>query len=97
MGWCRPAQGADQSPVAQAQIPPPGTLLTFDEAVRIAITQSPIFTKSSVEIDIRRLDETDSRYAMVPPLTFRTYYYVDRPSGASIGQALQSKFFHGPV
>jgi outer membrane protein TolC len=78
MCWCRPAQGADQHPAAQT--PPPGTPLTFEEAVKIALTQSPAFTKSSLEIDIGRLDETDSRYAMVPPLTFRTYYYVNRPS-----------------
>ena len=29
---------------------------------------------------IRRLDENDSRYSIFPPpITFRTYYYVDRP------------------
>ena len=38
---CRPAQGADQRPAAQT-IAPGGTL-TFDEAVKIAITQSPYF------------------------------------------------------
>ena len=90
MGWCRLAQGADQGPVAQnsAQTPTPSSTLTFEEAVKIAITQSPYFTKSSLEIDIRRLDETDSRYGLVPPLTFRTYYYVNRPSGAGYGQSL---------
>src|SRR5665647_493055 len=45
MCWCRPAQGADQPPAVQT--PPPGTPLTFDEAVKIALTQSPAFTKSS--------------------------------------------------
>ena len=78
MGWCRPAQSADQAPAAVTL--PPGTQLTFDEAVRIAITHSPFFTKSSLDIDIRRMDETDSRYGMVPPLTFTTTYYVNRPS-----------------
>jgi outer membrane protein TolC len=78
MGWCQPAQSADQAPAA---VPlPPGTQLNFDEAVKIAITRSPYFSKSSLEIDIRRMDETDSRYAMVPPLTFTTIYYVNRPS-----------------
>lgn len=54
--------------------------LDFDACARLAIRQSPYLTKSSVEIDIRRLDENDSRYSMVPPLNFRSYYYVDRPN-----------------
>lgn len=79
MGWCRPVQGADQRPAPQALVP--SGPVNYDEAVKIAITQSPYFVKSSLEIDIRRMDETDSRYGMVPPLTFQTYYYVNRPSG----------------
>jgi len=92
MCWCRPAQGADQGPVAQTPTPTPGSPLTFEEAVKIAITQSPYFTKSSLDIDITRLDETDSRYAMIPPLTFTTYYYVNRPSGASQGKPYSLSF-----
>jgi outer membrane protein TolC len=91
MCWCWPAQGADQPPAA-VQTPPPGTSLTFEEAVKIALTQSPAFTKSSLEIDIGRLDETDSRYAMVPPLTFRTYYYVNRPTGRGYGRPYSLNF-----
>jgi len=34
-----------------------------------------------LEIDLRRLDETDSRYGLLPSVDFRTYYYVNRPSG----------------
>ena len=79
MGWCRPAQAADQSPAAPTLTP--GSSLTFEEAAKIAITQSPSLAKSSLDIDIRRMDETDSRYGMIPPLTFRTYYYVNRPPG----------------
>jgi outer membrane protein TolC len=94
MCWCPPAQGADQPPAVQT--PPPGTPLTFEEAVKIALTQSPAFTKSSLEIDIGRLDETDSRYAMVPPLTFRTYYYVNRPSGAGYGKPYSLNFSTDP-
>jgi outer membrane protein TolC len=77
MGWCGPAQGADQGPAAVTL--PPGSALTFDEAVKIALIQCPFFAKSSLDIDIRRMDETDSRYGMVPPLTFTTTYYVTRP------------------
>jgi len=94
MGWCRPAQAADPAPAAPAV--PPGSPLTFEEAVKIALTQSPAFTKSSLEIDIGRLDETDSRYAMVPPLTFRTYYYVNRPSGANYGKPYSLNFTTDP-
>jgi outer membrane protein TolC len=75
--WCGPAQGAELKP--DSQVLTSTKSLTFDDSVRIAISQSPAFTKSSVEIDIRRMDETDSRYGMVPPLTFRTLYYVNRP------------------
>jgi outer membrane protein TolC len=94
MGWCGPAHGADQP--SAVQIPLPNTPLTFEEAVKIALTQSPAFTKSSVEIDIGRLDETDSRYAMVPPLTFRSYYYVNRPSGSGYGRPYSLNFTTEP-
>jgi outer membrane protein TolC len=92
--WCRPAQGADQPPAVQT--PSPGAPLTFDEAVKIALTQSPAFVKSSLEIDIGRLDETDSRYALVPPLTFRTYYYVNRPTGVNYGKPYSLNFSTEP-
>jgi outer membrane protein TolC len=94
MCWCRPAHGADQPPAVQT--PPPGTPLTFEEAVKIALTQSPAFTKSSLEIDIGRLDETDSRYALVPPLTFRTFYYVNRPSGSNSNKPYSLNFTTDP-
>jgi outer membrane protein TolC len=77
--WCRPAFAEDPSP--EVKTPVPTTPITFDDSVKIAIQHSPYFTKSSLEIDIRKMDETDSRYGMVPPLTFRTYYYVNQPSG----------------
>ncbi len=72
------AAGAVEPVPPDANIVPSGPL-DFDACARLAIRQSPYFTKSSVEIDIRRMDETDSRYAMVPPLSFRTLYYVNHP------------------
>ena len=92
MCWCRPAQGADQGQEAQTSAPTPGSPLTFEEAVKIALTQSPVFTKSSTEIDIGRLDETDSRYAMFPSVTLRSYYYVNRPSGPGYGKPYSLNF-----
>jgi len=94
MCWCQAAQGADQQPAVQT--PSPGTSLTYDEAVKIALTQSPAFTKSSMEIDIGRLDETDSRYALIPPLTFRTYYYVNRPTGVNYNKPYSLSFSTDP-
>jgi outer membrane protein TolC len=94
MCWSRTAQAADQ-PLA-AQTPLPGTPLTFEEAVKIALIQSPAFTKSSQEINVGRLDETDSRYALIPPLTFRTYYYVNRPTGANSGKPYSLNFSTDP-
>jgi outer membrane protein TolC len=78
LGSPESAPAADPGPV-EANIAQQGPL-DFDACARLAIRQSPFLTKTSVEIDIKRLDENDSRYGMVPPLTFRSYYYVDRPT-----------------
>jgi outer membrane protein TolC len=94
MGWSGTARGASQPPAAQ--IPPSGTPLTFEDAVKIAITQSPTLKKSSVDIEIRRMDETDSRYGMVPPLTFSSIYYVNRPGGANYGKPYSLSFTTTP-
>jgi outer membrane protein TolC len=91
MSWYTPAQGAEKG--AETLSPNPGNPLTFDDSVKIAIHQSPYFTKSSLEIDIRRMDETDSRYAMVPPLTFRTMYYVNRPDNPGLSSRPYSLSF----
>jgi outer membrane protein TolC len=92
---CRLAQGAESNPTAQTVVP--GSPLTFEDSVQIAINRSPRFTKSSVDIEIRRMDETDSRYGLVPPLTFRTYYYINRPSGAGLsGQPYSLSFTTDP-
>ena len=75
----QPVQGASYTPEAPT-LSPSGTL-NYEEGVRIALYQSPFLTKSSLEIDLRRLDETDSRYGLFPSIDFRTYYYVNRPTG----------------
>jgi outer membrane protein TolC len=92
--WCPPALGADQNPAAYNLAP--GNSLNFEESVKIAIHQCPYFTKSSLEIDIRRMDETDSRYGMVPPLTFYSYYYVNRPSGMGGSKPYSLNFVTDP-
>lgn len=59
-------------------------VLDFDTAVRLALKRSPFLQKSSLEIDVRRLDETDSRFAFVPGVTLRTRYYVNQPEQAGV-------------
>jgi outer membrane protein len=75
--WSEAAQATEKGsvPLPLTQT----TSLTFEDSVKIAINRSPFFTKSSLEIDLKRMDETDSRYDMIPPLTFQTYYYVNQP------------------
>lgn len=88
--WCRPARGAELK--LEDQTPAPGTPLNFDESVKVALQRSPYFTKSSLEINIKRMDESDSRFDLVPPLTFQSYYYVNRPSGSGSGKPYYLSF-----
>lgn len=76
-GWLHPASLAARP---RPGTPPPeltaGTALDFDACARLAIRQSPYLTKSEVEIDIRRLAETDSKADFLPSVNFRSRYYV---------------------
>jgi outer membrane protein TolC len=76
-----PVQGASPPP-GTPTLSPSGTL-NYEESVRIALNQSPFLTKSSLEIDLRKLDESDSRYGLIPAIDFRTYYYANRPIGST--------------
>jgi outer membrane protein TolC len=77
----QPVQGAAIILDDQALIP--SGPLNYEEGVKIALHQSPFFKKSSVGIELSKLDETDSRYGLIPPLTFQTYYYINHPSNVS--------------
>ncbi len=80
LGICltpRPSPAADLKPGAE-RIVPQGPL-DFEACMRLALRQSPYLLKSAMDIDIRRLDESDTRWAMIPPVSFQTYYYLDRP------------------
>lgn len=57
----------------------PQERVDFNGCVRLALKQSPLLTSSSLEIDLRKLDETDSRFAMFPNVSLRTRYYVEQP------------------
>lgn len=56
----------------------------FDTCVRFAVRQSPFLIKSSLDIDLKRLDESDSRFGFIPSVGFRTTYYVDRPTSSNV-------------
>lgn len=90
-----PAQSAEIGPSTHEALTSAKSL-TFDESVKLAIKQSPALLKGSVQIEISRMDETDSRYAMVPPITFRTYYYVNRPEGAGASRPYSLSFSTDP-
>lgn len=89
----QPALGAE----APQAVPPQETEavtgpMNYDRAVRVALRRSPFFTKSSLEIEIKRLDETDSKFDMIPPVTFRTQYYMNRPSGSDFNRPYTLSF-----
>jgi len=89
-----PALGAEEPAPAAAQEPELSQgPLDYDRAARLAIRRSPYFTKGSLEIDVKRLDETDSRYDLIPSVNFRTSYYVDRPQQFGISKNTYSLRF----
>lgn len=65
----------------------------FDACVRLALEQSPFLTKSALEIDVRKLDETDSKHAFIPAVSFRTKYYLNRPHQANLNPRAYSLEF----
>ncbi len=80
-----PAPGcilADEN-VIPSPDPVAGGPMTFSECVRTALKQSPYFVTSSLEMDLKRLDETDSKFALFPSLSIRTRYYFDYPNSAN--------------
>ncbi len=79
-GRPRPAAAGVRAP----ETPPAGVTLDFEGYVHLALRQSPYLLKSALEIDIRRLDEADSRYALTPPVSFSTRYYVNRPTARDL-------------
>ncbi|MBF0481050.1 MAG: TolC family protein [Desulfovibrionaceae bacterium] len=52
----------------------------FDECVRVALIQSPNFLKSSLEIEVKKLDEGDAMSQYIPTLTVGTQYYLRNPN-----------------
>ena len=44
---------------------------------------SPFLVSSRVEIDLKRIDETDARWSFIPTLSVATGYYINSPAGIS--------------
>lgn len=79
-----PAWGQEAPPTAAPQETEIVTgPVNYDRAVRLALRRSPYFTQSSLEIEIKRLDESDSKFSLIPSVNFRTQYYVTRPESSS--------------
>lgn len=51
----------------------------FDECVRVALAQSPLLTKSSVEIESKRLDVGDAYSGYIPTFILSTTFYLNLP------------------
>ena len=68
----------------------------FDECVRVALTQSPNLLRSSLEIEVKKLDEGDTLSQYIPTLQIGTTYYLRNPNediiNPSPGQAAQKPY-----
>jgi len=80
------AAGPDpHAPANKADTQAPSPPLDLDRAVRLALEKSPYFVQSALEIDVRHLDESDSRYAFVPTFAMQTRYYMNPPFAPGTG------------
>ena len=87
LGWPIPASSAETPPKKPATevLPRPAS---FDDCVKLALRQSPFFTKSNLEIEVRRLDEADSKSEFFPSFKFRTRYFVRQPTDPTVDNPL---------
>ena len=53
--------------------------LDFKELVRIALVNSPLFVRSSLEIDVQSLRESDAKWSYIPSIVLNTKYYMNTP------------------
>ncbi len=87
LGHPAPAFSAEVALLTPA--PAPGAPNDFYSAVRLALRQSPFFTKSALEIEVRRLDEKDSKADFFPSFQGSARYYVVQPKNNSNSQNYQ--------
>ena len=55
--------------------------MDFRACTELAVRQSPYFTKSALEIEIRRLDESDHRWSFIPYLSVNSSYALNWADG----------------
>lgn len=67
---------------ATAGSPPPALEFDFDDCVGLAIEQSPLLTRTSAEVSIRRIDEADARSRHMPGINMHTRYLITKPEGS---------------
>ena len=66
---------AQDESVSSVSTDTPGSM-DFNACIRLALEQSPYFKESTLEIDVRRLDESECRWSFIPSLTMVTTSYV---------------------
>jgi len=64
----------------------------FDSCVKLALRQSPFFTKSALEIEVRRLDEKDSKADYFPSFRGTARYYLTQPNDPNVTDPLNYSF-----
>lgn len=69
----------------------PGSL-DYAKAVGQLLQYSPFLANTSLEIKLRRLDESDSRYAFIPGITFRTRFYPHQPTDSDSNDPYSLEF-----
>lgn len=71
---------------AESSPPENSGIMDFEAAVKTALNNSQVFRESALEIDIKRLDESDSLYSFIPSVTLTTSSYINTdPSGGKPG------------
>ncbi|MFZ2087985.1 MAG: TolC family protein [Desulfobaccales bacterium] len=87
LAWPAPAMSAPARPQAVPLeiVKDPAD---FDNCARVALRQSPFFTKSALEIEVRRLDERDSKSDLFPGLKCAARYYLVQPNDPNVTDPL---------
>lgn len=88
LGWTTSGRSAEVKPEAAASQAVLKSPANFDDCVRLALRQSPFFTKSSLEIEVRKLDEADSKSELFPSLYFVSRYYPSQPNNPNVTDPL---------
>ncbi|MEW6265464.1 MAG: TolC family protein [Thermodesulfobacteriota bacterium] len=70
--------------------------LDFKACVDLAVRRSPGLTHSALEIEIRRLDESDAKWSYVPPVSMQSTYFLTGPEKTDLNTLHTMVFNVGP-